>query len=488
MKRILLLIILLAGFVIKAQPPTKFYTAFGGPGIDIGYGVKQTLDRNYIVVGSTSSYGAGNTDVYLVKVDSMGVVTWGKTFGGFGNDVGRSIIQLNDSGYVITGFTNSYGAGGYDAYLIRTDKLGNLIWQKAWGGLDWDFAYDLVQAADGNIVICGNTQSYGNGKVDGMVAKFDVNGTLVWQKFYGGVEDDEFRGLYTNNGTEFLAAGNTKSFGDLNGDMLCYKVDNNGDSLLRIAYGGPLYDGANDVIINPVNEIILVGGSNSFTNGQMDAFFAKFSSTGTFMAKRFHGLSGKDEQFYKITKSQTYDLKETVAMFTTDEIPSYKIDLKTIFMDGIGDWFGGYMSGSFGTTADDESYDICGTFDKGYVHVGYTTLNSLKDKDIFLVKMDSLLNGGSYVVGIKELNQKNNNNIQVYPNPISGDQELNIRHNLFSMELEVFNIAGNLIYKEEKKINPNEIRSVVFKDFPAGLYILKLKDKEQSYYSKILKQ
>ena len=95
MKNIFLIQFILFSFVLLGQPPKRFYTKFGGNGIDIGYSAKPTLDKQYIVAGSTSSYGAGNTDVYLVKVDSMGVPIWAKYFGGFNNDVGKCDIQLS---------------------------------------------------------------------------------------------------------------------------------------------------------------------------------------------------------------------------------------------------------------------------------------------------------------------------------------------------------------------------------------------------------
>lgn len=193
------------------QPPSRFYTKFGGNGIDIGYSAKPTLDGQYIIVGSTSSYGAGNTDVYLVKLDSMGNIMWQKTYGGFLNDVGKAVIQVADSGYFIAGFTNSYGAGGYDSYLIRTDKMGNLIWQKTYGGLDWDFATDLVYTPDGNLAVVGNTSSYGSGKKDGFALKYDFLGNLIWQKLFGGIEDDELKAIITTNDNYLAAVGYTQS-------------------------------------------------------------------------------------------------------------------------------------------------------------------------------------------------------------------------------------------------------------------------------------
>jgi len=156
MKKNCILFLLLLFFGLAGQPPSSYFGKFGGPGDDIGYSAKQTFNGNYIVAGSSTSNGNG-TELYLVKIDSMAAGLWEKYYGGNGSEVGKSVIQLPDSGYVVAGFTDSFGAGGYDAYLIRVDKNGSLIWQRTFGGTDWDFANDLVLAPDGNLFVVGST-------------------------------------------------------------------------------------------------------------------------------------------------------------------------------------------------------------------------------------------------------------------------------------------------------------------------------------------
>jgi len=130
MKTFLFCLIIFITHLSFSQPPKKFQTKFGDGGYDVGYDVKQTYDKGYIITGSTSSFGKGNTDVYLLKIDSMGQKVYEKSFGGYNNESGKSIIELPDSSIVIAGFTSSFGFGGYDIYLVKADKYGSLIWEK----------------------------------------------------------------------------------------------------------------------------------------------------------------------------------------------------------------------------------------------------------------------------------------------------------------------------------------------------------------------
>jgi hypothetical protein len=487
MKKALVIILVVNYFSFLGQAPAKFYTRFGGTGIDIGYSVRPTLDNQFVVAGSTTSYGAGYSDVYLVKVDSMGVPIWGKTYGGFGNDVGKSVIQLIDSGYVIAGFTNSFGGGGYDAYLIRVDKNGNLIWQKAYGGLDWEFGYDLVQSADGGLIMCGSTNSFGKGKKDAFIVKYGLTGNFIWEKFFGGTEDDEFKALYSTAGTTFFAAGTTNSYGEINGDMFCFKVDNNGDSLMRIIHGGPLYDGANDVLEDNANNIILAGGSNSFSNGKMDAFFAKYSASGTFSTQTNHGLAGEDEEAFKIIKTTSPVLADYVAIYSTREIPAYKSDIKSIYMNPGLLYFGGQGSGSFGFNGEDEAFDMCAYKDKGYVQVGYTTSLGAADKDVFFIKRDSALFLGPSIVGLSK-NSKQENIVSIFPNPVTGDNDVVVKIQSSEYRVKVFNCAGGEIFCDLIKENNNLDYSVPFHTWEKGIYILVIEVGGIKQPYKIIKQ
>ena len=155
----------------------EWTTTFGGSHSDYGYSVQLTADGGFIITGGIESYGNGGADVWLIKTDNAGTEQWSTTFGGISDDLARSVQQTAEGGFIITGDTWSYGNGSSDVWLIKTDPAGVELWSRTFGGSNADYGFSVQQTTDGGFIITGSTSSYGNGSNDVWLIKTDSEGS-----------------------------------------------------------------------------------------------------------------------------------------------------------------------------------------------------------------------------------------------------------------------------------------------------------------------
>jgi hypothetical protein len=451
---------------VEAQPPSKFYTRIGGNGYDVGYDVKQTLDNGYIITGSTSSMGVGNTDMYLLKLDSMGQIKFQTTFGNANNDIGKSVIQLIDSSYIMVGYTNSIGFGGYDIFLVKADKYGALVWQKTIGGTDWDFANSLQQTSDGGFIIAGSTYSYGYGNEDGYVVKTDANGNITWSKTFGGANDDEFKSVIQTADGGYALCGSTKSYGDINGDAWVFKLLANGDSAWSKIYGGVKEDFANKIIQVQSSDIVVAGGTKSSSvGGNSETNFTTFNVINGNQTYSYTNLTSVDEYYNGIAQGINGLI---VACGSTHSI-FYSFDGAINMYTSYYSYFNAFSPGGSGQ---DELFAISKTKDKGYVVVGKTNSYGAILDDVFFIKMDSVGNYGNSITSLKNI-ELNNLDVTIFPNP-STDIINTVLPNDFKINKSYYKITdinghevlSNNIHYHHSKID--------ISDLSAGLYFFQL--------------
>lgn len=201
---------------------------WGGIGYDGGQSVIQSTDGGYVITGNTTSYGAGSNDMLVAKYDSSGSLVWNRLWDGSNVDLGRNIIQSVDGGYVIVGYSVSYGAGGQDMLLAKYDTSGNLSWNKLLGGTGYDSGFSLTQIGDGGYITIGYTASYGAGSYDMLLAKYDASGNLSWNKVWGGMGDEYGKSLMQTSDGGYVATGYTTSYGAGSNDMFLAKFKSDG--------------------------------------------------------------------------------------------------------------------------------------------------------------------------------------------------------------------------------------------------------------------
>jgi hypothetical protein len=350
-----------------------------------GFHVQQTTDGGYIIVGDI------NYDIWLVKTDSVGNIVWDKTFGGTDGDHGRCVQQTTDGGYIITGFTESYGAGEFDVWLIKTDSVGNKIWDKMFGGGDDEFAYNVQQASDGGYIIVGSTRSfgYGNGYSDFWLIKTDNAGNKMWDKTFGGEDSDYGRCVQQTSDGGYIITGTTSSFDAIGYDVWLIKTDSNGDKVWDRLFGREHSDSGNYVQQTSDGGYIITGTSYSDDVNGFDVWLIKTDSNGNKMWDKIFGREQFDEGH---CVQQTDDGGYIITGEFYYSAHSFYPEVWLIKTDSNGkkmwsSYFGGY--------GDCWGKCVQQTTDGGYIIVGFAQYYE-GDGDAFLIKTNE--NGRSRTI------------------------------------------------------------------------------------------
>lgn len=198
--------------------------------------ITPTADGGYLIAGAAPSTGTA-IDGWLLKLDGDGNVQWQQSYGGTDNDGFASVIQTRDGGYLAGGDTQSFGAGMEDAWLVKVDGTGTIVWEKTYGGSDLELLNAVDNAGNGGYIVTGMTRSFGSGGTDGWIMRVDTSGTVLWQNAYGGAGEDSLSSIRALSDGSYLAAGTTASFGTGNGDAWLLNVDANGNLPAPCSFG-----------------------------------------------------------------------------------------------------------------------------------------------------------------------------------------------------------------------------------------------------------
>jgi regulation of enolase protein 1 (concanavalin A-like superfamily) len=347
---VLSFIFLLLQSAFAGAPPLKWQKTFGGTDGDYGYSVQQTSDGGYIITGETWSYGAGFGDVHLIKTDPNGNSQWQKTFGGSDIEYGNSVQQTSDGGYIIAGSSGPYFAGDPNVYLIKADPNGDSQWQKTFGGSNHDGGGSVQQTSNGGYIIAGGTMSYGAGWSDVYLIKTDPNGDIEWQKTFGGSGNDYSSSVHETSDGGFIIAGYTSSYGAGGSDVYLIKTEPNGNSMWEKTFGGSDEDSGNSVQQTSDGGYIIAGSAGLVPlYVPADVYLIKTDPNGNSQWQKTFGGSNDDGGG---SVQQTSDGGYIIAG-TTDSYGAGQADVYLIKTDPNG-------SGRSGQQTSDGGYIIAG--------------------------------------------------------------------------------------------------------------------------------
>jgi hypothetical protein len=382
----------------------------GGSDFEEIKSVTATQDGGFVVVGNTKSSDGditdkryGLEDIWLSKYDAEGNLLWSKTYGGSQDDLGYSVIENADRTLVVAGYSKSSDGevqsnqGMHDFFIFKTDYQGNLIWAKSHGFMSHDHAHKIINTSDGGYFVVGYVDYAGIGRSSKGVLhgvgefyglKLDANGNKLWDKYFGGTQNDRVFDVVEANDGGFVMVGYSESSNfDVNDNHGSYdywvvKINVTGDLIWKKSYGGSELDQAYGIVKNLNNTYLITGTSNSMdgdislNKGANDVWVINIDDNGALLWEKSFGGSG-------------FDTSNSIRMISNGNFlisgHTRSVDGQITENKGENDFWAFTISPNgkmlwqktFGGSSFDFGYDAVELKDKGFVIVGQTESNDL---------------------------------------------------------------------------------------------------------------
>lgn len=378
--------------IVQANMPFTMIKNYGGTQNERGYSVKQTSDGGYVIVGSSTSYGAGGSDLWILKVDGLGEFSWSKTYGGQGNDIGRDITQTSDGGYIITGYTKSFSSGGdMDLWLIKTDANGESClysdggtcsensskWIKSFGTSGNDYGNSVQETSEGDFIVAGKS-----GRIPSVfVIKTNSSGEKIWENLYGTGPGDRAQYIIERQDLGFLIVGKENA-NNVDDNLCLINIDTDGAEVWHSLYGGGGADGGNHISEVSGGGYIIAGATKSYGNGNWDDLWLVKTSTGGSMEwqKTFGGS-------YTETGNYAHEKDAGGFMVTgsTESIGQGLYDIWVVSTDYTGNEI---YSQTFGGSMDDKAIRGARGNSGELLIIGYTESFGNGGENVLFIKID----------------------------------------------------------------------------------------------------
>lgn len=386
---------------------------------DIAYSYAPTSDGGFIVCGLTQEAAPADFDAFLIRTDASGDTLWTRQYGGPGIDHAVSVIQTADGGFAFSGKCMSFGAGSSDIYLVRTDAAGDTLWTRVIGGTGWDEGMCLREMPNGDLAICGGTNSYGEGDYDHLLLRTDASGVVLWMHTYGGPKIEAAYGMSLTADGGFVFTGYTETFGEGHApanqpgehvlgtdsaNVMTIRTNGNGDTTWCMSYGGPKKEESFMVLPYSDGGFVIAGYSSSFGNDSDNVMIIRTDSL---------GRSGCFEE----------PIQPQVGTYTPQQQRTASVVRS------------GFVSGSYNVTAvTEQPGTLLHCISTGIIEPGTAPA------------------------------------FTVYPNPSGGQLTVSCKTN-GNHEVELYNSTGQRLHSESFIGNS---KTLSLENYPAGIYLLRL--------------
>lgn len=386
--------LLFAGFAVlmscgsdssnSSATPLYFAATLGGENDEVIFVVEETTDGEYLYGGYTESSGAGDRDLLLVKTDENGLIEWQKTIGGSLIDDVQSILVLAD-GYIICGYTQSFGNGEYDVLVSKISLSGDIIWQKTYGGEKTEYGKSIKKTADGGYILVGYTGSFGEGASDIWVIKLNKDGDIEWQKTYGESDVENSYSIIETSDGGYIVSGRKHYLSDNRQIYLIAKINSLGELEWKKLYGTTGGMATYSMAKTDNDGFVVAGYTDSLGTNSLDIILLKFDALGNIEWQKAYSGTG-DDLAYSVIKTSSGGYFLTGYSNSTED-GSY--DIIALVLDGSGNII---WQKAYGGSGDDvsKSYRSVETENGDFVILGNTkSFNNSSGYDAIMLKIPS---------------------------------------------------------------------------------------------------
>ena len=381
---------------------------FGGNNMDSGYSVHQTADGGFIVAGTTRSFGAGYADIWVIKLRGNGTIDWQKTYGSIGSEEARSIEQTDDNGdgnqddgYIVAGYTTSFGAGDMDVWILKLNSDGSVAWQKTYGGAGPDEATTIQQTFDneGNgdgFIVAGSTRNLGNFFEDCWIIKLHADGSKDWENTYGFDGSDKVNSIQqtfdaTGKSDGYVVAAWSYSIRPAKADSWIFRLNLDGTIVWQNKFRTTETSYAHDLTYSiqqtfdaDDNPSGFIAAGYTKQSGSNDFWIIKLNADGAKgWEKTYGGTIAANDTAYSIQQTQDggYIVAGNTESFGTGSSDFWILKLNP---DGSIGW-----EKTYGGTSSETAYCIQQTKDGGFIVAGQTDSYGEENFDYWILKLDT---------------------------------------------------------------------------------------------------